>query len=51
MVVEVGTDGLNIGITIPPQADGFGAFGLLETTKVQLEVFIVEIDRGNSWVQ
>lgn len=41
----------DVHIAVPPQPDRFCAFCLLEAAKVKFEVFIVEVDRGDSYQQ
>lgn len=41
------TYGLVIDVAVPTKANRFGAFCLFQTTKVELQVFVIEIDRGD----
>ena len=41
------THSLLVHIAVPPQAYGFRAFCLLKTSKIELQVLIVEVYRGD----
>ena len=44
------TYGAVVDVAVPAQANGFSTLGLLETAEVELEVLVVEVDRGDSRV-
>ena len=37
----------DVHVAVPPETDGFCAFGFLQTAEVEVEVLIVEVDRSN----
>lgn len=39
----------DVGVAVPPEPDSFCAFSFLQTTEVELEVFVIEIYWSDSW--
>ena len=44
------TYGLDVHVAVPSQTDSFCTFSLLQSAEVELEVLVVEVDRGDSRV-
>ena len=49
VTTEYNANGFNISVAVPAQPDGFCSFSLFQTAEVQLEIFVVEVDGGDSY--
>jgi hypothetical protein len=47
MCLPLDKDCLRVDVAVPPESNGLGAFGFLESAKIQLQILVIEVYRRN----